>query len=92
MNKLKNAAESFALNHWLSDYPEDWEYQKIIDCLNDNCRSWGRFVFAEDKNSDDPLSVDPWEVVEDYSGHNIANFIEDTRRSFESYVNAIYEA
>ena len=64
-------SERFALNQWLSDYPEEMTYQEVLDYLNDN--TW--------LGSDD--EVMPWELVENNTGDQIAHLIEDTRKAYE---------
>ena len=85
--------ERFAVNQWLSDYPEAWTYSEILECLNDDCRMWGSFIRESDKNKDDEgvLSVDPWQLIENYDGRFIALTIEDTRRAFEFYIMTMIE-
>ena len=69
-------SELFALGEWLSEWPEHWSYQQVIDWLIDNDES---HVYAD--NDDERVWV--WEMVEDYSGTQIASFIANTRRHFE---------
>jgi hypothetical protein len=75
MNTLRETAEIFALNQWLSDYPADMTYNEIISQIE----------------SDDYLDHDIviWEPIENYSGANIANIIDDTRRAFERHAAGI---
>jgi hypothetical protein len=75
MNTLRETAETFALNQWLSDYPADMTYNEIISQIE----------------SDDYLDHDIviWEPIEDYSGEEIAEIIHDTRRAFERHAAAI---
>jgi hypothetical protein len=75
MNTLRETAEIFALNQWLSDYPADMTYNEIINQIE----------------SDDYLDHDIviWEPIENYSGANIANIINDTRRAFERHAAQI---
>jgi hypothetical protein len=75
MNTLRETAETFALNQWLSDYPADMTYNEIINQIE----------------SDDYLDHDivVWEPIEDYSGEEIAEMIEDTRRAFERHAAAL---
>jgi len=64
-------AERFALNQWLSDYPENLSYDEIITILN---------------NPETELTIDDicvWELVEGYNFTQVAEFIEDTRKAFE---------
>lgn len=64
-------SEQFALNQWLSDYPEDMTYTEILDYLCEN-------VWLGSSGD-----VVPWELVENNKGDQIAVFIEDTRKAFE---------
>ena len=61
-------SERFALNEWLSDYPEDKTYGEIIELME----------------SDDCEEINPWYIVEDHSLSQIVEFIENTRMHFES--------
>ncbi len=69
-------SELFALGEWLSEWPEYWSYQQVIDWLIDNDES---HVYSD--NDDERVWV--WEMVEDYSGTQIASFIANTRQHFE---------
>jgi hypothetical protein len=60
-------SEIFALNEWLTDYPENKTYDEIIDMM------------IED---DDEIS--PWYIVQDHSLVQIIEFIENTRKHFET--------
>ncbi len=71
---IKEAAETFALNQWLSDYPDEWDYQTIIEAIK-----------AEDYQDD----IFPWVLIENETGEKIADFIEATRWSFEHTFNAV---
>ena len=64
-------AEHFALNQWLTDYPEGISYQEIITVLSESENEW----------TIDNVTV--WEVVENFTLDQVAEFIEDTRKAFE---------
>lgn len=70
-NKITKS-QKFALNQWLTDYPADMNYQQIIDLLSD----------SEWLNSNHAIT--PWIVAENFPGHQIAQFIDDTRMHFEA--------
>lgn len=70
MNTLRETAETFALNQWLSDYPVRMSYDEII--LN----------LVNDKYGYD-YDIVVWEPIEDYPGEDIAEMIQDTREAFE---------
>lgn len=70
MKTLRETAETFALNQWLSDFPVDMSYADILDLLRS----------GQHYDSDD---VTVWETVEDYPGSDIAEMIDDTRSAFE---------
>jgi hypothetical protein len=61
-------SERFALNQWLSDYPENLTYDEIIDLMRE----------------DDDELITPWYLVEDHSLDQVIDFIEDTREHFEA--------
>ncbi len=71
MNTLRETAETFALNQWLSDYPASMTYDEIINQL------------GSDSYFDHDIVV--WEPIEDYSGEDIVEMIEDTRAAFERH-------
>lgn len=73
MITLRERAETFALNQWLSDYPVDMPYQEILDQLHSG-------------NYEDDYDIVPWQLIEDCSGAEIAEMIDDTRCSFERNV------
>jgi ABC-type iron transport system FetAB ATPase subunit len=64
------AAEQFALNQWLSDYPEDMTYDEIIAALK-----------VENQWMVDDITV--WYLVENNTTDQVAMFIEDTKDAFE---------
>jgi len=64
-------SEHFALNEWLSDYPENLTYAEIIAKLKDPENTW--YV--------DGISV--WELVEDCTSDQVADIIESTKQAFE---------
>ena len=64
-------SELFALNEWLSDFPDNLSYQEIIARLRDPENQW----YADD------ISV--WELVESYPSDRIADIIENTKCNFE---------
>jgi hypothetical protein len=67
-------SERFALNQWLSDYPVNLSYDEIITVLNN----------AENEWTIDEIWV--WQVVEDCTLDQVAQFIEDTKQAFERAV------
>jgi hypothetical protein len=69
-------SQSFALGEWLSEWPDNWSYEQVIDWLLNN----------EDpaySDAEDDERVWVWEPMEDYSGTQVAEFIENTRCHFE---------
>ena len=62
-------SQKFALNEWLSDYPEDLEYYDILEMM------------SQDDWSVDGITV--WEVVENFTLDQVSDFIENTRMHFE---------
>ena len=63
-------AQDFAIDQWLSDHPEDMTYDEIIALLKQD--TWNR------KDSKWYETITAWYLIEDHSGEQIANFIEDT--------------
>ena len=68
-------SERFALNEWLSDYPEDLEYYDILEMM------------SQDDWSVDGITV--WEVVENFTLDQVSDFIENTRMHFERVTEEI---
>ena len=66
--------EQFALDEWLTYYPENMSYAHILKLLRE--ADW----------SDEAISV--WEVVERYPLSQVAEFIEDTRLHFDRVVGS----
>jgi hypothetical protein len=63
-------SEQFALNQWLSDYPDDMTYEEIIAALKVE-NQW----MVDD--------IDVWYLVENNTTDQVAMFIEDTKDAFE---------
>lgn len=68
-------SEQFALNQWLSDYPDGLTYAEILDLMNGNDDD-------ADEWTHDQISV--WQVVEHFTLRQVAEFIDDTRAHFEA--------
>jgi hypothetical protein len=63
-------SEQFALNQWLSDYPDDMTYDEIITALK-----------VDNQWMVDDITV--WYLVENNTTDQVAMFIEDTKDAFE---------
>lgn len=61
-------SEHFALDSWLTEYPDKLTYDQVIARLRTS------------KNMKD---IYVWEVVESYPLSQVADFIEDTKSHFE---------
>ena len=68
-------SERFALNEWLSDYPEDMSYGEILELM------------SVDDWTIDEITV--WEVVENYTLDQVSDFIENTRMHFERVTDEV---
>ena len=66
-------SERFALSQWLTDYPEDASFDEILGIMQDPENTWQ----AED--------ITVWEAVETFPLDQVAEFIEDTKQSFERF-------
>lgn len=66
--------EQFALDEWLTYYPENMAYADILKLLQE--ADW----------SHEAISV--WEVVENFPLSQVAEFIEDTRLHFDRIVGS----
>jgi len=62
-------SERFALNEWLSEYPDDMSYGEILELM------------STDDWTIDEITV--WEVVENFTLDQVSDFIENTRMHFE---------
>jgi len=65
-------SERFALMEWLSEFPDDKTYDEIILMLRGDESEWTH------------PDIDVWEVVENHTLDQVADFIENTRMHFES--------
>lgn len=63
-------SEQFALNQWLTDYPENLTYDEVIDLM----------LGDEDEWTQDEITV--WQTVEHFTLRQVVEFIEDTRKHF----------
>jgi len=70
-------SERFALNQWLCDYPKNRDYDQIIETMRSVSDDWTH------------EAIELWEVVENYPLRHVAEFIEDTRKAFESAVETL---
>jgi len=71
---MEKLAQVYALNEWLTDYPDDMEYEDIMKVLNKD----------SDECIDDEwkeLGIEQWYLLDGHSGAQIAQFIEDTYES-----------
>ena len=64
------ASEQFALNQWLSEYPDDMTYEEISTALK-----------VDNQWMVDDITV--WYLVENNTTDQVAMFIEDTKEAFE---------
>jgi len=67
--------EQFALDEWLSDYPETMSYEDIILTLTSG-------------NEENEITV--WAAMNDHPLSHIAGFIEDTRLHFDRVVGGAF--
>lgn len=68
-------SEQFALNQWLTDYPEGLTYDEVIDLM----------MGDEDEWTHDQITV--WQTVEHFTLRQVIEFIEDTRKHFAAVTN-----
>ena len=64
-------SEYFALDQWLTEYPDDMSYADILACRREPDNVWT----CE--------NVTVWEAVENFTLDQVAEFIDDTKRAFE---------
>ena len=70
MIDTQRKAQYFALNQWLSDYPDDMTYEEVIKILRKD--QWGKL------DAEWVEVISPWYLIEGHAGEQIADFIEDT--------------
>jgi hypothetical protein len=71
---MEKLAQVYALNEWLTDYPDDMEYEDVMKVLNKD----------HDECVDDEwreLDIVQWYLLDGHTGAQIAQFIEDTYES-----------
>jgi hypothetical protein len=68
--KMK-VSERFALEQWLSDYPDTMSYESVLQVI-------GLDTFHSGDNG-----IILWEMIENYPNDDIIEIIENTRSSFE---------
>mgnify|MGYP006266315339 CR=1 FL=1 len=71
---IKDAAETFALNQWLSDYPSEWSYDQIMEAI-------------ESDHYHDDISL--WRLIENEPPLIIVELIDCTKWAFEQTVTAL---
>ena len=64
-------SEHFALDEWLSDYPDELNYEQVIAILRDPENTW---------HADDIIV---WDGVSNTELNEVANYIESTKKHFE---------
>jgi hypothetical protein len=72
--KMK-VSERFALEQWLSDYPDTMSYASVLQVI-------GLDLFCSGDNG-----IILWEMIENYPNDDIIEIIENTRSSFEDSAN-----
>ena len=71
---MEKLAQVYALNEWLTEYPDGMEYEDIMKVLNKD----------HDECIDDEwreLDIVQWYLLDGHTGAQIAQFIEDTYES-----------
>jgi hypothetical protein len=65
-------SERFALNQWLSDYPDNLSYAEIVEMMIGDEEEW----------THEYISV--WQVAEHFTLRQVVDFMEDTRKAIEN--------
>lgn len=65
-----NAYDLFVLNHFLSEFPEGWDFDRVLETLEEN-----------DDDCRDNIVV--WEPYEDWDRSQLCEAIEDMRVDLE---------
>ena len=79
-DKIQSIIHLHAMGQWLSEWPEDWDYEKVLDYLYDH------------DNPDIEDGVIVWEMAEHKGGPRVAEMIEDTARSLKWFVQEVLDA
>lgn len=69
---MEKDAQYFALDQWLSDYPDGMTYDEVIQLLR--LDAWS----DEEPDRDWMEVITPWYLIEGHVGEQIADFIEGT--------------
>ena len=69
---MEKDAQYFALDQWLSDYPDGMTYDEVIKLLRQD--AWS----DKEPDRDWMEVITPWYLIEGHVGEQIADFIEDT--------------
>jgi hypothetical protein len=72
-------SEAFALDSWLSYYPDGMTYQEIIEAMTDR------------EQAHKAEHIDVWQIIEDLDYQDVAEYIEDTREHFEQTARLMVE-
>jgi len=68
---MNTTAENFALDQWLTDYPDDMSYADVLACMREPDNVW----------TCENITV--WQTVENFTLDQVAEFIDDTKNAFE---------
>ena len=68
-------SQRFAINQWLTDYPDNMTYEQILDAMMGDEEEW----------THDAITA--WHVVEHFTLRQVAQFIEDTQKHFAAVTN-----
>jgi hypothetical protein len=71
---MEKLAQVYALNEWLTDYPDDMEYEDVMKVLNKDHDACVDDEWRE-------LDIVQWYLLDGHTGAQIAQFIEDTYES-----------
>ena len=72
-------SEAFALDSWLSYYPDGMTYQEIIEAMTDR------------KQAHKAENIDVWQIIEELDYQDVAECIENTREHFEQTARLMVE-
>lgn len=82
---IEEQCKIFALNQWLSDYPEHLSYEEILALLDQD--EWNDPHRVDD--DEDYNQIVEWYLIEGYSGDQVADFIRDTYVSALRFVKGL---
>ena len=77
--QLDKLAENFALDHYLSEYPQDMEYDEIIERISSDNRD----------DEDDETIIVIWEPFENHDPASVSEHINDLKDAARKLIDNV---